>query len=347
MKRLIFIQNKVLHYRKSFFNNLSSSYDVIVVHSGKASVEEGDKYSEVILPTCKVGPFYIQRGLKSIVEEYNPDFTICMFDIRWLNILSLVLINKSERRFIWWGLDTGSNSLATFLKVKLANLDIPIVFYTQSNLDKFKVLGVDNPKLYVANNSFDVDHRFPCFKFKDKNTILFVGSLDRRKQLDVLIRAFANIKRTMSTDIKLIIVGEGVVREEITILIRELRLDCSIELTGQINDPGILLDYYKRAIVSVSFGQAGLSVLQSMGFGVPFLSKKNAITGGELSNIQHGYNGLLCDDSIESLEYSLQRLTNDVDLARTMGKNAYDYYNENCSIENMANAFVKVFEKEV
>ena len=108
---------------------------------------------------------------------------------------------------------------------------------------------------------------------------------------------------------------------------------------GKITDIGVLSKFYFDAICSVSFGQAGLSVLQSLGFGVPFVTKKNAITGGEINNIINNYNGFLCEDSVESLSSKLVFLSNNIEHSMKMGENAFNYYSENCTIEKMSNGF--------
>ena len=53
------------------------------------------------------------------------------------------------------------------------------------------------------------------------------------------------------------------------------------------------MNFYKFAYCSISYGQAGLSVLQAFAFGVPFLTTENAISGGEKHNIENGKNGFL------------------------------------------------------
>ena len=96
--------------------------------------------------------------------------------------------------------------------------------------------------------------------------------------------------------------------------------------------------------MSVSFGQAGLTVLQSLGYGVPFLTKINAISGGEKTNIRDKENSLFCEDNIDSLESILVEICNDIVFARLMGERAYKYYSKYCTIENMCQGFIDAIE---
>ncbi len=49
-------------------------------------------------------------------------------------------------------------------------------------------------------------------------------------------------------------------------------------LRGAIFDDYVLKNYFERAICLISPGQAGLTVLKSFAYGIPFVTKYNAIT---------------------------------------------------------------------
>jgi len=77
---------------------------------------------------------------------------------------------------------------------------------------------------------------------------------------------------------------------------------------------------------------------------VPFITKINAISGGEKSNIKNGINGFFCEDSQVSLENTVIKICNNIELAREMGRNAYEYYSKYCTMENMVQGFVDAIE---
>ena len=142
----------------------------------------------------------------------------------------------------------------------------------------------------------------------------------------------------------LVIIGDGEQREYLEEIANKLELNNRIDFVGKLNDTNKLMDYYKKAIVSVSFGQAGLTVLQSLGYGVPFITKRNAISGGEKSNIKHAYNGFFCEDKQSSLSGYLTLLCNDIEYARVIGKNAFHYYTKYCTMKNMVQGFRDAIE---
>jgi len=343
MEKILIQYNYILHYRKAFFNELAKYYDVTVFHSGNQTLTEDDKYKEVIVPVKKIGPFYFQKGILEAVRSDKYGIVIALFDARWVNTVFSIFVNKNSK-FIWWGAWITKSKIANFIRLFFTKRSDANVFYTNEAKKDFINYGISDDNLYVANNTFDVGKRIKSYENKVKNTILFVGSLDIRKQNDVTIRAFKNIIDDIHQEINLIIIGDGSERGSLEQLTAELKIEKRVFFKGKITDVDELQEYYKKAIVSVSFGQAGLSVLQALGFGVPFLTKKNAISGGEKTNIKHNRNGILCDDNIKSLEEHFKYLCNNINYSRDLGKNAYKYYTDYCTIKNMVQGFLDAID---
>ena len=55
-------------------------------------------------------------------------------------------------------------------------------------------------------------------------------------------------------------------------------------------------------------------------------------------------NSIFCDDSQKSLEDKLIWLCNDIENARKLGENAYEYFGKYCTIQNMAQGFIDAIE---
>jgi hypothetical protein len=81
-----------------------------------------------------------------------------------------------------------------------------------------------------------------------------------------------------------------------------------------------------------------------MGHGVPFITRRGAISGGEIENIRDGFNGVLCGPTIDSLEQAFERVSTDSELARRLGMNALTYYQRYCTIYAMAGGFISAIE---
>lgn len=341
--KILLTYNYILHYRVPLFNLIAEQYDLTVLHSGKSIKTTEDKYKEIIVPFKKIGPFFIQEGILWETKKEEYDIIIHLFDVRWVNTVRAILDNK-EKKTILWGAWLTNSKIANVVRLQLLKKASASLFYTEKSKMDFIKKGLNKENCFVANNTFDVGNRIKSFENLVKNRILFVGSLNPRKGNITLINAFANIIKLIPKHIILTIIGDGEERQVLEQLVKDLKIENHVNFTGKINNPEKLKEFYKNAIVSVSYGQAGLSVLQSIGFGVPFLTKYNAITGGEIENIIDGYNGVLCEDNQESLEAKLIKMCNNIPSSIIMGKNAYEYYSQYCTIENMCQGFLDSIE---
>lgn len=338
---ILFIQNRLLHYRYEFYDAMAKYDDIVVAHSGTPLADSSRQFDEVVLEGRRFGPFFFQPKLNATIDSLRPTSIVAMFDVRWLSSIAAMYRWDRRSNWVWWGLDEGKSRSALQFKLFLAHRGNPIVFYNSAIRDRFLRHGLPSNITFVANNTFHVPDRLPSYSNKTKNKFINVGSLDSRKQNDVTIRAFKKVLRTTNLDLQLVLIGDGAERDRLQQQITAECLEKQVLLTGAIKDPKVLARYYAEAIASVSFGQAGLAVLQSMAFGVPFVTKKHAISGGEIHNISHGETGLFCDDSQDSLESCLVRLVSDLPFARKLGENAFYYYSTECDVESMAGGFIE------
>lgn len=336
---ILVIQNIIPHYRRGFFNELAKVDEVLIVHSGTPASISGDRFREHIVKSLAVGPFIWQHDIVKIINSNNPSSVIASADIRNLHSFIAMLRFDRSLRWIWWGLDRGASDLAFRIKCFVAARHNPIVFYNNEIRNLFLDKVSDCERLFVANNTFHVVNSKCLADATPKDLFLNVGTLDARKQNDVLIYAFNVIYRQTGRDIYLYLIGEGSDRQRLELLVSELNLSSRVFLPGKIEDAQILQSYYARAIASVSFGQAGLAVLQSMAFGVPFITKRNSVSGGEKYNIEDGVNGIFCSDDIESLVAAMRCLIENPLFARTLGQGAFAHYCEKASIEGMVDGF--------
>jgi hypothetical protein len=75
-----------------------------------------------------------------------------------------------------------------------------------------------------------------------------------------------------------------------------------------------------------------------MGYGVPFITKKDAITGGEILNIENNKTGRLYQHRDELVKI-LQEVAEFPQKYIEMGILAMEYYKQNASISQMVQGF--------
>jgi glycosyltransferase involved in cell wall biosynthesis len=105
--------------------------------------------------------------------------------------------------------------------------------------------------------------------------LLYVGTIQPRKNLDTLIQAFYRLKQGGSFDHKLVIVGrKGWLYEQLFIRIKELGLDSEIIFTGFVPDEELpfIYDRAKVFLYLSLFEGFGLPPLEAMACGVPVIT---------------------------------------------------------------------------
>jgi glycosyltransferase involved in cell wall biosynthesis len=341
---IVIVQGYIPHYRRDFFNKLGELYDLVVIHSGDKVVQSEDTFSECVISSIELGPFVWQSDLIRSIKTLKPTVVIAGANFRYLSLIFAMFLFDQKIKWIWWGADKGKSAIANIFKGLIFKRLNSIIFYNKEILQYFSKFNRNKSIMYVANNTFHVPNSESYSNFPVKNCFINVGTLDSRKQNDVLLRAFSKVVSNSDSKIYLYIIGEGTERSYLEKLIIDLRLENSVFMLGKLEDVNILKEYYAKSLASVSFGQAGLAVLQSMAFGVPFVTKRNAISGGEKFNIIDKFNGCLCEDNIESLVDVMNQLVKDLSYARLLGKNAFKYYHDQANIDVMIRGFQSAIE---
>ena len=338
MKRVLICYTKLAHYRIPIFQRLALQYDLTVVHSGSRLTSSNAGFSEIVLPVKRLGRFYYQPGLWSIIREGRFDATIFFLDLAWISILLGFLFCPGAGRRITWGLWRTGCRIADYLRWQAALHADANIFYSYGAASDFLKLGVPASKVWVAMNTVHVE----CPERDEgshRDALLFLGSFTTRKRNDVAVRAFCEILDRLPAGIKLVFVGDGPAKQSTQMLAKDLCGSDRVEFHPGTTDPELIRRFYSRAIAAFSFGQAGLSVLQSLGHGVPFITCANAISGGEIENLRHNYNGILCKDDIDDLKEAFLKVCLNPAFACELGRNALLHYKNFCTVEKMVEGF--------
>lgn len=344
IKVLFVTQSKLQHYRLPIFQlvNNEPNIELTLAHCGNNIVQ--NEMPEILLKKKKLGSCYTIEDFESICKNY--DVILCMFYYNNLSILRTVL--KKKHKIVLWSIGVPASynrqyGDASRFRYKILNFiqnkADALLLYSSAPIDIFKKRGikVDENKVFIANNTVEVVKQ-PIEK-QEKDSLLFIGTLYLEKGLQLLLDAYKQAYEDNNNLLSLNIVGGGTQFEKIQKWVKNNNLDNKINMLGAIYDPIKKAEIFKKAIACISPMQAGLSVLESMGYGVPFITSHDAITGGEAFNIMNGKNGLRMDD-ISKLKDVILDIDQNKDKYLTMGEKAYEFYWNNRTIDVMANGII-------
>lgn len=172
--------------------------------------------------------------------------------------------------------------------------------------------GVELTRFFQAAPLSHADYGFN----DDDILLIYTGRLGPEKNLEFLLRAFAGVAQAIE-NVRLLLVGDGPLKEDLIALGKELRISNSIQFTGLIpygNMPGYLA--MCDAFVTASVTEVHpLSVIEAMGAGLPVVGIHSPGVG---DSVEDGVTGFLATEDLPSFTAKLTRLCLQAELRQKM-----------------------------
>ena len=338
-KKVLILYNYLFHYRIPIFQLLAEKCDLTVAYSlGKGS-EENLKFKVLKLPIRKFNRFVIHKdNIYRICEDF--DMVIAYGDISWLNYSTLGFYRKRKFKLLYWSVGVSASynkkfdsvSKWDFIRNFFYKKADALIFYTNYPINKYLKKGFNSKSLFVAPNTVEVLN-----KMNDtKDSLLFIGTLYYQKGILTLLNSYKDAWIENNDILPLNIIGSGPDFYKVRDWISENELNKKINLLGAIYNIKIKAKYFNKAYACLSPNQAGLGVLESMGYGVPFVTMYDSITGGERLNITNNVNGIILSSINELKNVILDTAINNLKYIE-MGYKAKEYYNKNRTPLKMVN----------
>jgi len=195
--------------------------------------------------------------------------------------------------------------------------------------DELIARGVERNRIEVVHNAIPPDwgRRFRepdqsrAFRAKlgigaERNVILIVGRLSREKDHLTLLEAVSRLPKELSP--YLVIVGEGPERSHIEERIRNLNLESSVALTGQLVSAEPYYGIAQVAVLSSLSEGSPNALLEAMAAGVPVVATR---VGGIPEIVSHEDTALLVKPGdISGMGTSIARLLTDPGFAQQMAE---------------------------
>ena len=362
------VQQRVLpSYRAPFFDLLAAACDRgMSLFTGLPRPSEGISTTDQLRITnyelgqnihLFSGSLYLcyQRGLSGWLHRWNPDALIVEANPRYLSTPAAVKwMHEQNKPAIGWGLGApppnpppNSKNLGEGKgggRVRVWSSFIhqfdALIAYSQRGADEYAALGFPRGRIFIANNSVSPPPLSPLplrlSTFDLQPSILFVGRLQARKRIDLLLRACAQLE----SNPRLVIVGDGPERGQLELLAREIYP--SAEFIGARHGTE-LQPYFAEADLFVLPGTGGLAVQEAMSYGLPVIVAQGDGTQDDL--VRKGNGWQIPPDDFEALLSTMKDALTDVARLRRMGEESYRIVKEEINIEKMVETFVQALNE--
>ena len=343
--KVLLIQEIMQRYRAPIYKLMSKEVDLDLAYTEKNDINDPE-LNVLQLPHFKLWKFNIHTSIYKILNKY--DVVIMQPHLNCLTLNCVPFLSHKKFKIVTWTIGKyvtynipydleKKPSFRDWVFENIQDAAQACIFYMPEPIGYWKKhKAIDINKYFVAHNTVEVADYDTLPEYKQRDSFLFVGTLYRQKGIDELIEAYSIVKKKRKDLPKLNIVGKGAEEQVIKEQIKEFGLENDICLCGAIYDENTLKDYFLKAKLCISPKQAGLSVPKSLGYGCPFVTRPDAITGGERNNIIDGYNGIYYN-SVEELAEILISSVDQEELYARMADNAREYYWNECSPQKMAN----------
>ncbi|MFV1857878.1 MAG: glycosyltransferase family 4 protein [Anaerolineales bacterium] len=337
------LQQRVLpSYRAAFFDLLASRCtEGLSLYAGKPRVSEAVRTAESLnqarlWPARNLhllgGPLYLclQRDIMEWIQDWDPQALIMEANPRYLSSRRAVdWMRAKGRPVLGWGLGLG-NPLVNW-KSFLQRFDA-LIAYSSSGAEEYRITGYRSDRVYIARNATTgPPPELHPRKIADTPRVLFVGRLQERKRVNMLLKA-CGAQRTRP---ELWIVGDGPERTELErIATREYpKARFTGALYGEELEP-----IYQQADLFVLPGTGGLAVQQAMAHALPVIVAEADGSQRDLVGRRNGW--LVPPGDLKALTEALRSALEHPEKLPQMGAASHKIVAERVNIEVMTDVFI-------
>lgn len=377
--KVAFVTNFIPPYRRTFYEKLcrnGSDFDWLIIRGstgeeGRLATVEGVDVPqrEVVNAERKLGPFTLrwQGGALAAVRAWRPEILVLLGISGTFSNWALLAWARWHRvPVLMWtcGWEPHApTSLAFRLKKRIARIYFRaathLLVYSTKGQRYIEALGVPRARVSVCYNGIETDHllaREPASlaaarelrerqASPDAELILFVGAMLAQKRLDLLIEAFAAIRRARP-QAQLWLVGDGPERAAAERLVARDDIP-GVRFMGRIVD-GVDA-YFAAADVVVLPGIGGLVLNEAMFWGRPCVV--SVADGTEDDLVLDGVTGCRFDDGDStSLGLAIRKcleltLSERDQLGQHARRLIVERSNVNCMVDTFLTALLKLRDR--
>ena len=302
-------------YRNDFLNDIPSWIELkfLVNEDFMMNLEKNQKSKN---PIRKLIYSHLLKKKKTIsirnFEKYL-NYSDIIIDYDMGLIRNLNKLNLKNKILIGWSHAGNGEKIKNKQKQKNIERYDYIVSINEKMKNGFKN-NLTHPKIIKIYNFLDFNKILEKSHEKIEENIgdyiIEVGSLTKNKNQELLIRAFANLKKNNKIKEKLVIIGDGKEKNRLLNLICELNLENDIFLLGQKANPYKYIKISKLLLITSENESFGLTALEAFALGKMVISTK---TDGTYEILEDSKYGKIINPNIDELEENLYFYLNNLE----------------------------------
>ncbi len=321
----------VENYARSILDHIGNKIDIRVAKPTSSNKYLAHLWTHFILPFIKGDILFCPANIAPLFVPWSKKLVVTLHDV------AFITYPESFSRFF----RTYYKLIIPFV-IKRADRIITVSYYSKSEIEKYYP---------AAKGKIEVVHlgKNRLFRHKNdigkQNIILYVGSMNERKNFTGVIKAFELLN---STDHRLVMVGRFnphfAIDEESREILDRARQNPSIEFRSDVSDEELVRIYNSaKLFVLPSFYEGfGLPLLEAFVCGTPVVCSSAASlpeVGGDAA--------LYCDPyDIEDIKEKIKSLLDDSDLRRQMIQRGFSRADE-FDWEKSAAEHIRIFQEAV
>lgn len=192
----------------------------------------------------------------------------------------------------------------------------------KKNLYLINGMGINSSKFPFCTTQNKIYFREKCNISKNDFILIYVAEFSERKNQKFLIDSMKKLVNEGYSNIKLYLLGDGMLLDEIKSYSESLAINNNIIFKGYVSE---VCDYYNICDVCVSSSRIeGLpfNIMEAMSTGLPVIASK---IKGHIDLVNHSSNGFLYDfNDIYSFCNYVKELYNNRNLLHSMGNTSYE-----------------------
>ena len=296
---------------------------------------------------CKIDyPHFCQTA--RLVQTIGKDYDLIHFN--GIRAIYLSLLLHKTKPFVGTKHSPYSCVGESFAKSKFARMASKMVFYHLDRLICISDSIYEELPTHFKERSTIIyngvkDEGSPRFRFSQDQplTICFVGRLVEHKGVIKLLEA-ADMLYQQDIIVRTLVAGTGPLEQSLRAFVKERGLENIVSFLGYVESPGYVFRQSHACVLPSLYEGLPLSLIEAM-------SARCAVIGHDIPGvrkiIRHEQNGLMAENSSESLAESIQRLNSDRCLLERLRETARKDYENQWQLDRMIDETETVYREVI